>query len=164
MTDTTHTAPPRPADETTAVERVHAHRQVTKRLGNWTRAREIEVRSHGGSVVLDLRSPDLPEAIEVRADLSRATLTLLVAEDAAVDHWDLSWTGRGGVKDHQPLTPPARRQARLSGHAANSTVLVRRGGLAILTAMCSRAFLADARQAHRTGGQPTVADPAHRPN
>jgi hypothetical protein len=162
MIDTPSTTSSLSAQQDAEVERLHARRSVLKRLGNWTRAARFEVRSHGGVVVLDLRSPDIPDDVQVRADLSRCTLTLLVREDAAVDHWDLSWTGRGGVKDHQPLTPPARRSVRLVGHAENSTVSVRRGGIAVLTAICSREFFVDARRAHRTGGQPSVADPAHR--
>jgi hypothetical protein len=38
-------------------------------------------------------------------------------------------------------------------------VRVHRGGIAILSAMCSRAYLEDVRRAHRTGTMPTVDDP-----
>ena len=44
--------------------------------------------------------------------------------------------------------------------AGRVEVRVQRGGVAILTAMCSREYLRDLRLAHRTGGHPTVDDPA----
>jgi hypothetical protein len=151
--------------ETTAAERVHADHAVTKRLGNWTRAGHIQVRARRGLAVLDLRSPDLPDAIELRLELQRATVKLLVPDDAVVEHWDLRWTGRGKVKDAQGRTAEGSalagtRRIRLTGVATDSEVRVHRGGIAVLSAMCSRAYLQDLRLAHRTGGHPTVDDPA----
>jgi len=151
--------------ETTAAERVHADHAVTKRLGNWTRAGHIEVRARRGLAVLDLRSPDLPDDIELHLELQRATVKLLVPDDAVVEHWDLRWTARGKVKDAQGQTAeePAlagARRIRLTGVATDSEVRVHRGGIAVLSAMCSRAYLQDLRLAHRTGGHPTVDDPA----
>ncbi|MEU5308738.1 hypothetical protein [Streptomyces sp. NPDC021562] len=147
-----------------ATERVHADHATTKRLGNWTRAAHIQVRARRGLAVLDLRSPDLPDDIELRLELQRATVKLLVPEDAVVEHWDLRWTARGKVKDAQGRTvgEPATgaRRIRLTGAAADSEVRVHRGGIAVLSAMCSRAYLQDLRLAHRTGGHPTVDDPA----
>ncbi len=157
-------------DGTATVERVHADHAVVKRLGNWTRARRFEVRARTGLVVLDLRSPDLPDEVEVRLELQRATVKLLVPDDAQVEHWDLRWTARGRVKDAQPAEATAGanagrpaagiRRVRLSGVSTNSEVRVRRAGVAILTAMCSREYLRDLRLAHKTGGHPTVDDPA----
>lgn len=155
-----------------AVERVHADHAVVKRLGNWTRARRFEVRARTGLVVLDLRSPDLPDEVVVRLELQRATVKLLVPDDAQVEHWDLRWTARGRVKDAQPAAaivganagrPAAAvgtRRVRLTGESTNSEVRVQRAGVAILTAMCSREYLRDLRLAHKTGGHPTVDDPA----
>ncbi|MGW0205270.1 hypothetical protein ACWDZ8_05395 [Streptomyces sp. NPDC003233] len=148
-----------------ATERVHADHAATKRLGNWTRAGHIQVRARRGLAVLDLRSPDLPDDIELCLDLQRATVKLLVPEDAVVEHWDLRWTARGKVKDAQGRTAgePAlvgARRIRLTGVAADSEVRVHRGGIAVLSAMCSRAYLQDLRLAHRAGGHPTVDDPA----
>jgi len=47
----------------------------------------------------------------------------------------------------------------LAGHADNSEVRVHRGGMAALSAMFSRAFAQDLRQARKNGGYPTVDDP-----
>lgn len=44
-------------------------------------------------------------------------------------------------------------------HASNSEIRVHRGGVAILSAMFSRAFIQDVRQARQNGGYPTVDDP-----
>lgn len=147
------------------LENIHADHTVTKRLGDWTRAGRIQVRARRGLAVLDLRSPDLPDDIELRMELQRTVVKLLVPDDAVVEHWDLRWTARGKVKDAQgraagePALTGARR-IRLAGAATDSEVRVHRGGIAVLSAMCSRAYLEDLRLAHRTGGQPTVDDPA----
>ena len=47
-----------------------------------------------------------------------------------------------------------------AGHADNSEIRVHRGGMAALSAMFSRAFVQDLRQARKNGGYPTVDDPA----
>jgi hypothetical protein len=153
--------------DTAAVERVHADHAVAKRLGNWTRTGRFEVRARSGLVVLDLRSPDLPDEVEVRVELQRATVKLLVPDDAQVEHWDLHWTARGRVKDAAAAAAPAQtahaagaRRIRLTGVSTDSEVRVQRGGVAILTAMCSREYLQDLRRAHQTGSHPSVDDPA----
>jgi len=152
---------------TDTVERIHTDHAVAKRLGNWTRAGRFEVRARRGLVVLDLRSPDLPDDVEVAVELQRATVKLLVPEDATVEHWDLRWTARGRVKDAQGTVRAAEapgregsRRIRLTGRSTDSEIRVQRGGIAILTAMCSREYLQDLRLAHESGGQPTVDDPA----
>lgn len=145
--------------DTSTVERIHADHTVAKRLGNWTRAARFEVRARSGLVVLDLRSPHLPDDVEVAVELQRATVKLLVPEDATVEHWDLRWTARGKVKDAHGQTGEGGRRIRLSGVSTGSEVRVQRGGIAILTAMCSREYMQDLRLAHKTGGQPTVDDP-----
>jgi hypothetical protein len=144
---------------TDTVERVHADHTVAKRLGNWTRAGRVDVRARHSVVVIDLRSPELPDEVELNVELQRATLKLLLPDDARVEHWDLRWTARGRVKDAQPAAGGPRR-IRLTGLATGSEVRVQRSGVAILTAMCSREYLQDLRRAHRTGGHPTVDDPA----
>ena len=156
-----------PVTDDAAVERIHADHVVAKRLGTWTRARRFEVRARSGLVVLDLRSPDLPDEVEVRVELQRATVKLLVPDDAEVEHWDLRWTARGRVKDAatatataRPASPVGTRRIRLTGVSTDSEVRVQRGGVAILTAMCSREYLQDLRRAHRTGSHPTIDDPA----
>lgn len=87
--NTTHTAPAAPA-------RIAANYQMTKRLGNWTTAREFQVRGHRGHVVLDLRSPHI-EAGEIRieVELDHAMLKLLVPDGAMIDDWDLQRPGQG---------------------------------------------------------------------
>ena len=153
--DTTHVTPD------TAV-RIPANYTTVKRLGNWTTERRFQVRAHRGSVVLDLRSPQIGDGdIEIDADLDHAMVKLLVADDALVDDWDLRRTGRGRVKDaERPATPGVRRIV-ITGQMRHSEIRVHRGGIAVLSAMCSKEFLTDLRQAHRENRMPTVADPAH---
>jgi hypothetical protein len=142
--------------------RILADHRAQKRLGNWTTSRDFEIRSRRGRVVLDLRSPQIPEGdIQIDLDLDRSAVTLLVAEDAVIDHWDLAWTGRGRVKQtfHHPAASAGRR-VRLTGHISGGEVRVHSGGIAQLSAICSREFLADARRAHADGRLPTLDDPA----
>jgi len=84
---------------------------------------------------------------------------LLLPEGDPVDHWDLSWTGKGRIKDDQRPASATGRQIRLIGSAHDSEIRVHRGGIAILSAMFSRAFVQDLRQARRNGTYPTVDDP-----
>jgi hypothetical protein len=140
--------------------RVPAHHTVTKRLGHWTTAREFEVRSHRGVAVLDLRSPQIPDGdVRIDVDLDGAVLKLLVADDAVIDDWDLHRAGRGKVKDAQGPGTPGGRRVVLTGRMRRGEVRVHRGGIAMLSAMFSRAYLTDLRRAHREGGFPTVDDP-----
>ena len=141
-------------------ERLYVDHAVAKRLGRWTSASQFDARVRSGVLVLDLRSPDVKGDIEVRLDLRRSTLKLLLADGDQVDHWDLDWTGRGQVKDDQRPAGPGGRRVRLAGHADNSEIRVHRGGMAALSAMFSRAFAQDLRQARKNGGYPTVDDPA----
>ena len=132
-------------------ERLHVDHAVAKRLGRWTSASRFDARVRFGILVLDLRSPDVTGDIEVRLDLRRSTLKLLLAEGDQVDHWDLDWTGRGQVKDDQRPAGPGGRQVRLAGQADTSEIRVHRGGMAALSAMFSRAFAQDLRQARKNG-------------
>ena len=85
---------------TTGPVKIAANHAVTKRLGNWTTARQFQVRAHRGGAVLDLRSPQIPAGdIEIEVDIDHATLKLLVSDDAMLDDWDLRRTGRSRVKD-----------------------------------------------------------------
>ena len=142
-----------------APERLHVDHGVTKRLGRWTSASQFDARVRSGVLVLDLRSPEVTGDVEIRLGLHRSTVKLLLAEDDQVDHWDLDWTGRGQVKDDQRPAGPGGRRIRLSGHAENSEIRVHRGGMAALSAMFSRAYIQDLRQARKNGGYPTVDDP-----
>jgi hypothetical protein len=116
--------------------------------------------------MLDLRSPGLPADVEVHVELDRATVKLLAPEDAVVDQWGLSWTGRGKVKDSEGgaygspgSDGSARRRIRLTGTAQNSEFRINRGGLAILFAMCTREGFADLRASHKAGRQSALVDP-----
>ena len=150
-----------PAAPATAV-RIPANYTTVKRLGNWTTERQFQVRAHRGSVVLDLRSPQIPDGdIEIEADLDHAIVKLLVAGDAQVDDWDLKRTGRGRIKDAERPDGSSGRRIVITGQMRHSEIRVHRGGIAVLSAMCSKEFLADLRQAHRENRMPTVADPAH---
>ena len=141
--------------------RIPANHAVTKRLGNWTTARRFQVRAHRGSALMDLRSPQIPAGdIEIEVDLDHAMLKLLVAGDAMVDDWDLRRTGRSRVKDAEGPDAPGGRRIVLTGELRGGEIRVRRGGIAMLSAMFSRAYWADLRRAHKEGGFPTVDDPA----
>ena len=151
--NTTHTAP--------APVRIAANYQVTKRLGNWTTAREFQVRAHRGHAVLDLRSPHI-EAGEIRIDveLDHAMLKLLVPDGAVVDDWALTRLGHGRIKDAEGRNASGGRRIVLTGQLRHGEVRVHRGGVAQLSAMFSREYLADLRRAQREHGFPTVDDPA----
>jgi hypothetical protein len=142
------------------IERLHVDREVTKRLGRWTGASRFDVRVRSGVLVLDLRSPEIQGDVEIRVDLHQSTVKLLLAEGDQVDHWDVGWAGRGQVKDDQRPAAAGGRRIHLAGDANNSEIRVHRGGIAALSAMLSRAFVQDLRQARRNGGYPTVDDPA----
>ena len=153
----------RPAGSPT---RIHVNHSSEKRLGNWTTARAFEIRSRHGRAVIDLRSPHIPAGdIQVDLDLDRSAVTLLVTEDTVIDQRDLGWTGRGKVKQafhhhhHHPAAAPGRT-IRLTGHVRHGEVRVRSGGIAQLSAICSREFFAAARRARAAGRAPILDDPA----
>ena len=152
--NTTHTAPAAPV-------RIAANYEVTKRLGNWTTAREFQVHSHRGHAVLDLRSPHIDAGeIIVDVDLDHAMLKLLVPDGATVDDWDLQRLGRGQVKDAEGRDAAGGRRIVLTGQMRHGEIRVHRGGIAQLSAMFSREYLADLRRARAEHGFPTVDDPA----
>ena len=144
---------------TNTPERIHADHSAINRLGHWTTATAFEVRSRKGKAVLDLRSPQIAGDIDLDLDLQRSVLILLLPDEASIVQWDLHFTGRGRVKDDQQPTG-ANRRVRLRGAATDSQIRVQRGGVAQVTAMLSRDYLADLRNARRTGTYPTVDDPA----
>jgi hypothetical protein len=149
------------AGDTPAAVRVHADHAMTKHLGNWTTARTFEVRARRGAAVIDLRSPGIAEGdLELCVDLDHAMVKLLVPEAATVDHWDLQWTGAGKVKDAEGAGVKGGRRVRITGRVSDGEIRIHRGGMAVLSAMFSRAYLADLKRAHRDGTEPTVDDPA----
>ena len=129
---------------------IHADHTVLKHLGDWTADRAFHVRSRKSTVVLDLRSAGRDE-IELLLELDGSTLTLLLADDAAVEHWDLHFAGRGRVKDDQAPAGPAT--VRLHGRAAGSRVIIRRGGMAELHSLASLARLREAHDTHKLAGR-----------
>ena len=157
------------------VVRIHVDHDSLRHLGAWTEASRFEVRARSAALVLDLRNPRLPKEIDIELRLDRARVKLLLPEGTVVEHWDLDWTRRGQVKDAQrpqgadgPATAtdepnlaaaqgPIR--VRLHGAAQQSEVRVHRGGMAQLTAICSREFFEDALRARKAGTFPTVDDP-----
>jgi hypothetical protein len=141
---------------------IHADHTVEKRLGNWTTARTFQVRARHAQVTIDLRSPQIPAGdIELDLDVDHSTLKLLVAADAVIEHWDLAWTGRGKVKQtYHPNPAGTGRRIRLTGQVRHGEVRVQSAGIARLSAVASRDYLADARRAHADGGTPTLDDPA----
>ncbi|MFD8220836.1 hypothetical protein ACFV2U_46040 [Streptomyces sp. NPDC059697] len=144
-------------------ERIHSDHDLVKHLGDWTEAGRFEVKARRGSAVLDLRSPGLPDDVEIHLDMDRAMVKLLVDDGTAVDHWNLRWTARGRIKDSRSPSAGDRsagRLVRLSGSATNSEIRIHRGGIAILSAMFSRAYVQDLRRAHKSGGVPTIDDPS----
>jgi hypothetical protein len=147
---------------TTTPVQVHADHTHRKLLGTWTSASTFEIRARRSRVVIDLRSPHIPSGdITLDLTLDHTALTLLVAPDMVIDQWDLAFDGRGKVKQtFHHAAPGASRRVRLTGRVRGGEVRVHSGGIAQLTAMCSREYLADARRAHAEGRVPTLDDPA----
>jgi hypothetical protein len=142
--------------------RIHADHDTARHLGNWTGARDYQVRARYSSVLIDLRSPQIPDGdIEVELDLDHATVRLLVGENTVIDQRDIRWAGRGRVKQTYHHNPAGTgRQIRLTGAVRQGEIRVSSGGIAQLTAICTREFLADARRAHAEGRAPLIDDPA----
>ncbi|WP_327089111.1 hypothetical protein OIE66_00370 [Nonomuraea sp. NBC_01738] len=144
---------------TPATERVEAFYTATKKLGRWTEARDLDLRARRGFAVLDLRGID--GDVELHLDTERSAVKLLVPEHAVIDQRDLHVAGRRSrVKDwHRPEQQTGPR-IHLTGAIRDGELRVHRGGVAILSAMFSRDFLTDCRDAHRTGAPLTVLDPS----
>jgi hypothetical protein len=142
-------------------EKITAHRAVARRLGHWTSARHLDVRASRGSVLVDLRSAQIPAGdIRVDLDIDHSVVRLLVPDGAVVDSDDLRRIGRGGVKDWTGTATADGRRIVLRGELRSAEVRVYRGGIAILTAMFSREYVADALQARREGRFPIIDDPS----
>ncbi len=153
-TTTTTTAPAEPAIP------VRAHGRVVKKLGHWTGARHFDVRASRGLVVLDLRSPRIAAGdIEVNLDIDHAVVKLLVADGAVIEDGSTRRIGRCRIKDWTGMSAADGRRVVLSGEMRSAEVRVHRGGIAVLSAMRSREYLADALMARREGRRPTVDDP-----
>jgi hypothetical protein len=142
------------------MERIRANYSLVKKLGHWTTAQILDVRARRGAAVLDLRSSRIPEGdVEVQLTVDGGMVKLLVPDGAVIDTDNLKWLGRGRVKDWTGVPSTDGRRIRLTGAVRDGEVRIHRGGIAILSALLSRAFLDDCIQAHRTGTEPTVLDP-----
>jgi hypothetical protein len=131
--------------------RIRANRTVEKRLGDWTTARQFDVRASGGAVVLDLLLPRLEDGdIEIRLDLDRAMVKLLVPHGAVIDDSDLRYAGRGRIKDWSGVADKDGRRIRLVGELRSSEIRVHRGGVAIVSLVAAGQGRA-VRAAHRDG-------------
>jgi hypothetical protein len=140
---------------------IRAHGTVIRRLGHWTSAQHLDVRASRGSVMLDLRSWQIPAGdIRVDLDIDHAVVKLLVPDGAVVEGDEVRRVGRGRVKDWTGTPATHGRRIVLGGEMRSAEVRVYRGGVAILAAMCSREYIADALQARRDGRYPTIDDPA----
>jgi hypothetical protein len=143
------------------MENIQIDGRLVKHLGHWTRDHEIEVQGRYGAAVIDLRSGALAgRDIEVRLRLDRAMVKLLVPDGAVLDQAGLQWTGRGRVKDWTGVSKAGGAHIRVTGTARESEIRVHRGGMAVLSALCSRAFVEDCIRSHRNGSMPTVVDPS----
>jgi hypothetical protein len=147
------------SSQASGVQRIHIDHDITKRLGNWTRAHRFEVRARNSVVVLDLRSPDVPDHVEVDLDAYHTTIKLLVAEDAVLEHWDLRFTGKGRIKDGAGGSEGSAHRVKLSGSMTDGEIRIHRGGVAIVSAMLSREYLQDLLQARKEHRYPTIDDP-----
>ncbi len=146
---------------TTEPVKIQAFYTAERHLGHWTTARHFEIRARRGSLVLDLRSPQIPEGdIEIALDLDHAMVKLLVPQDAVIDQWDLHWTGRGRVKQAFHERTGQGRTIRLTGQVRHGEIRVNSGGPAQLSAMFTKEYVDDLRRAHRAGDHPVIDDPA----
>jgi hypothetical protein len=142
------------------MEHVQADGRIVKKLGHWTAARALDVRGCRGAAVLDLRSARIPAGdIDVHLALDRTVVTLLVPDDAQIDTSELQWAGRGRLKDWTGLSGTGRC-VRLTGSVRAGEIRIHRGGIAILSALFSRAFVDDCIRAYWACRAPTVADPS----
>jgi hypothetical protein len=149
-------------DASSAVQdavRIRAHGRQVRRLGHWTTARRFDVRTSRGSVVLDLRSTRIEAGdIRIHLDADHAMVKLLVPEDAVVDHQDVRRVGRCGLVDWSGRPAPGGRVIRIDGELRASELRVNRGGIAIVSAMLTREYLADLRQAFHANHVNSLAD------
>lgn len=175
MTADTFAALPESPAEGPGLVPIRAHKRAIRKLGHWTTARRFDVRASRGTVLLELRSPRIEAGdIEIRLDIDHAMVKLLVPDAAIVDHDDVRRVGRCGFVDWSATPTPGGRHIRLIGEMRSSELRINRGGIAILSAMFTREYLDDLRQAfqkshartlrgvqqaYREGSWTTIEDP-----
>jgi ABC-2 type transport system ATP-binding protein len=102
---------------------IRAHNTVAKQLGHWTDRRQFDVRASRSTVVLDLRSPQIPAGeIEISLDADHAIVKLLVNDGAVIDHGDVRRIGRGRIKDWTGSTAACGRRIVLTGELRDAEV------------------------------------------
>jgi hypothetical protein len=146
----------------TATEPVHirADHQSLRKLGDWTTVGRFDVREHRGTVTLDLRSPRIEGAdIQIQLDLDRSNLRLLVPDNAVIDYSGLRRMGRGKISDRTGATSPGGRGIIFSGEMRSSSIRVRRGGMAALSAMFTPEYVKDVVRANKEGRFSNLDDP-----
>jgi len=155
---TDSTAPDSPSVVQDTV-RIQVHRRSVRRLGHWTTARRFAVRATSSSVILDLRSPRIERGdIQVALDVDHSMVKLLVPEDAVVDLDHVHRAGRCGFVDWSGAPAPDGRAIRISGEMRGSELRINRGGIAIVSAMLTREYLTDLKQAFRANHVTSLAD------
>ncbi len=175
MNANTHTA----ASETSPIVGetvpISAHNRSVRKLGHWTTARRYDVRASRGSVILDLRSPRIePGDIEISLDIDHSMVKLLVPEGAIVEHAEVRRIGRCGFVDWSGGPASGGRPIRVVGEMRGAELRINRGGIAIVSAMLTREYLADllrafrenrisslreVQEAYRDGRWTTIEDP-----
>ena len=129
---------------------IRAHHSAVRKLGHWTSANRFDVRASRGTVLLELRSPRIADGdIEIRLDIDRAMVKLLVPDGAIVDHGDVRRVGRCGYVDWSGAAAPDGRRIHITGEMRRSELRVNRGGIAIVSAMLTREYLDDLQRAFR---------------
>lgn len=155
--------------------RIRANKESIRRMGHWTTARRFDVRASASSVTIELRSAHIePGSIEVNLDVDHSMVKLLVPEGAIVDDSDLRRVGRCGLVDWSGKPERGGRVIRVVGEMRRSELRINRGGVAIVSAMLTREYIADLQNAfwknhitslkdmqdaYREGRWTTVEDP-----
>ena len=158
----THPAASRTAPVVGETVRISAHNRSVRKLGRWTTARSYDVRASRGSVILDLRSLRIePGDIEISLDIDHSMLKLLVPDGAVVDDADVRRVGRCGFVDWSGSPASGGRLIRVVGEMRGAELRINRGGIAIVSAMLTREYLADLRRAFRENRISSVKDVQH---
>jgi hypothetical protein len=148
---TTHPTPLLPAADAAAPVQVRARRDVIRHLGQWTTADRFDVRVSDGAAVLDLLLPRIDaDEVNVRLDVDRGVVTLLVPDGARVVDDELRWAGPGRLRDWTGAESPDGMVIRLAGEVRRGQVRIRRGGLALLS-LIGHGKAGDVRRAYATG-------------
>jgi len=130
MTTPTNTATAAAPDIGGQTVPIRANYSAITKLGHWTEARRFDIKATRGTVLLDLRSNGI-EAGDI---------------------------GSGKVKDWTGAGVPGERTIHLLGEIRKAEVRVHRGGVAIVSAMLTREYLADLRRAFREARITSIDD------